>query len=250
MTEAAGEEPKALQKSYSFDNVSFGQVDLHEVDMKYIGAIQKAMTALSAEMANDMATFTADDMAKTVKEAGPRSLTQSGCMDTLKKLLADAKTKQNAHTVIASLATTCTSTAEPLIVPLIPELLNDCAHKKAEIRTTAEGAIRDICENICPWACRTVLRMLYEGVKATKWQLKVAACKSVGSIAEKNPEAFARCLPEAMPVISEAMWDTKADVKNAAAECMQKCCASVSNRDIKPFVPALINAIQNPEEVS
>lgn len=109
---AAGEEKKALQKSYSFDNVSFSQVDLHEVDIKYIGAIQKAMTTLSAELANDMAVFTADDMAKTVKQAGPRSLIQSGAMDTLKKLLADPATKQNAHTVIASLATTCNTLAE------------------------------------------------------------------------------------------------------------------------------------------
>mmetsp|Transcript_130525 Transcript_130525/g.194371 ORF Transcript_130525/g.194371 Transcript_130525/m.194371 type:complete len:1068 (+) Transcript_130525:173-3376(+) len=247
---AAGEEKKALQKSYSFDNVSFSQVDLHEVDIKYIGAIQKAMTTLSGELANDMAVFTADDMAKTVKQAGPRSLIQSGAMDTLKKLLADPATKQNAHTVIASLATTCNTLAEPLIVPLLPELLKDVAHKKAEIRTTAEGAIRDICENICPWGCRPILRMLYEGVKETKWQVKAVACKSIGSIAEKMPEAFARCLPEAMPVVSEAMWDTKADVKNAAADCMAKCCDAVSNRDIKPFVPALISAIKNPDEVS
>ena len=41
-------EEKTLQKSYSFDGVSFGAADLHEVDMKYVGAIQKAMTALKA----------------------------------------------------------------------------------------------------------------------------------------------------------------------------------------------------------
>jgi hypothetical protein len=147
------------------------------------------MTALSQEMANNMAVFTSDHMAKTVKEAGPRSLIQSGAIETLKKLMADAKTEQNAHTAVASLATTCTAIAEvchrpfilhdwskwseysvlmlnrrageritqgsdcapmlqPLIVPMT-ELLKDCAHKKAEICTTAEGVS-------CPFVLRDV----------------------------------------------------------------------------------------------
>mmetsp|Transcript_68334 Transcript_68334/g.142419 ORF Transcript_68334/g.142419 Transcript_68334/m.142419 type:complete len:1066 (-) Transcript_68334:74-3271(-) len=245
----AEDKPKALQKSYSFDNVSFSHVDLHEVDMKHIGAIQKAMTTLSGEMSNDLAVFTADDMAKTVKEAGPRALIQSGAIDTIKKLLEDVKTKENAHTAIASLATGTTTMSEPLIVPFIPDLLKDCAHKKAEIRTTAEGALRDICTVACPWACRSILRMLYVGVQDTKWQIKVVACRMIGQIAEKHPEPFSRCLPEAMPVVSAAMWDTKKDVKECATAAMRQCCDSVSNRDIKPFVPELINAIQNPSEV-
>lgn len=40
-------------------------------------------------------------------------------------------------------------------------------------RACVVQAIRDICENICPWGCRPILRMLYEGVKETKWQVKV-----------------------------------------------------------------------------
>ena len=53
-----------------------------------------------------------------------------------------------------------------------------------------------------------------------------------------------------MPVIAAGVWDTKADVKKAAVKAMQQACDSVDNRDIKPFVPALISATQNPDEVA
>ena len=53
-----------------------------------------------------------------------------------------------------------------------------------------------------------------------------------------------------MPVIAAGVWDTKADVKTAAVKAMQSGCDSVDNRDIKPFVPALISATQNHDEVA
>jgi hypothetical protein len=53
-----------------------------------------------------------------------------------------------------------------------------------------------------------------------------------------------------MPIIAAGVWDTKADVKKAAVKAMQAGCDSVDNRDIKPFVPALISATQNPDEVA
>lgn len=136
---AAEEEAKIkLQKSYSFDNVSFAAVDLHEVDMKHIGAIQKAMTAMKAEMPKEMAGFTADDMAKTVKAAGPRSIIQSGALDGLKALVADPKTKENAYTLISALSAECKTMVEPFLVPMIQTICEDVAHKKKEVQIVAE----------------------------------------------------------------------------------------------------------------
>lgn len=243
------EDEKTLQKSYSFDGVSFGTADLHEVDMAHVGAIQKAMTALKAEMPKEMAGFTADDMAKTVKAAGPRSLIQAGALDGLKALAADNKTKENAYTVISALAAECTTMVEPLLVPMLEGICVDVAHKKKEVQVAAEEAADNIVDSVCSWAVRPVLELLFKALKSTKWQVKVCVCKLLEKLATKHPFAFSRCLPMSIQPISEAMWDTKADVKKAAAACMLAGCNSVTNRDIKPFVEPLVFAIQNPEEV-
>jgi hypothetical protein len=150
---AEEEEKKiALQKSYSFDNVAFNTVDLHEVDMKHIGAIQKAMTAMKAEMPKEMAGFTADDMAKTVKAAGPRSIIQAGALDGIKALVADNKTKENAYTLISALAAECQTMVEPFVVPMIQTIVEDVAHKKKEVQGAAEEVTSHtrLCQSALP----------------------------------------------------------------------------------------------------
>ncbi|GMF03773.1 unnamed protein product [Ambrosiozyma monospora] len=57
-------------------------------------------------------------------------------------------------------------------------------------------------------------------------------------------------MPELIPVLSEAMWDTKNDVKKAATETMTKCTATVENKDIERFIPSLVKSIADPKLVT
>jgi len=238
---------KTLQKSYSFDNVSFS---ITTADPKDVGAIQKAMQTLSKEMTADLAKFTADELAAIIKKCGPEALVQAGGIEALKNMAAENSTKANAYIVITSLATTVGSTVEPLLVPFIPSFIEGVSHKKKEVQVAAEQAGNALIDILCPWAIRVVQSMLFAGAMETKWQTKVFALNLLGKLAEKHPRAFCRTLHESMPVIAAGVWDTKADVKKAAVKAMQQACDSVDNRDIKPFVPALISATQNPDEVA
>jgi elongation factor 3 len=193
--------------------------------------------------------FTADDMAHVVKRAGPYALVESGAIEKLKTMMDDSKGLENGLVIIESLARICGSVVEPLIMPLLPYVLEAMSHKKNEVRAFAEEAGPAMMTMMCAWAMKPVQKMLFEGIKNTKWQTKMWSLALLGQCAEKYPVAFSKTLPESVPVISEAMWDTKAQVKKTAAKTMEFACASCDNRDIKPFVPALINAIQNPEEV-
>ncbi|GMF05060.1 unnamed protein product [[Candida] boidinii] len=56
-------------------------------------------------------------------------------------------------------------------------------------------------------------------------------------------------MTELIPILSEAMWDTKVEVKNAATETMSKATSTIQNKDIEPFIPKLITSIANPNEV-
>jgi elongation factor 3 len=243
-----GEAAKGLQKSYSFDNVAFAQGEI-TCDAKDVGHVQKAMAQLAGEMTADMAKFTADDVSHTVKKAGPMVLVESGMIDKLKTMIEDNKTMENALICVESLARVCGTVVEPLVMPFLPAILRACAHKKNEVRALAEEAGPALMTCACPWAIKAIQVMLFEAIKDTKWQSKVWGLVLLGQLADKYPEAFAKTLAVAVPVISEAMWDTKAQVKTVATKTMEFACAACSNRDIKPFVPELIKAIQSPEEV-
>jgi elongation factor 3 len=39
-------------------------------------------------------------------------------------------------------------------------------------------------------------------------------------------------------------------LQNAAVDAMTACCSVVGNRDVEPFVPALISCMGNPAEVA
>jgi hypothetical protein len=67
-------------------------------------------------------------------------------------------------------------------------------------------------------------------------------------LVKSAPVQIAKLTPEAVPVLSEAIWDTKTDVKNMARESLTNTTALVSNKDIERFIPALINALNNPVE--
>jgi hypothetical protein len=55
-------------------------------------------------------------------------------------------------------------------------------------------------------------------------------------------------MPNIVPIISEVIWDTKADVKKMACKLLKKVTALVSNKDIEHFIPALIQTLINPVE--
>ncbi|KAI6123252.1 hypothetical protein EDD16DRAFT_686278 [Pisolithus croceorrhizus] len=100
-----------------------------------------------------------------------------------------------------------------------------------------------------PWATALLLPALLHQIKtAGKWQIKTGALVVLNQLVASAPLQTARLMPDIIPVLSEAIWDTKADVKKAARDSLTKACALISNKDIERFIPALINSLINPVE--
>lgn len=59
----------------------------------------------------------------------------------------------------------------------------------------------------------------------------------------------AQCLPEIVPVVSNAMTDIVDAVKVQAKLTMTKCCVAVDNKDVQPVIPKVIQAVSAIEEV-
>jgi flagellar biosynthesis GTPase FlhF len=53
-------------------------------------------------------------------------------------------------------------------------------------------------------------------------------------------------LPKLIPIITNQVWDTKAQVTKAAASALLAVCETNENPDISPAIPAVVNAIYKP----
>ena len=80
-----------------------------------------------------------------------------------------------------------------------------------------------------------------------KWQANLGRANMLASVAAQFPEQTNRVLTEVIPVVSGLMWDTKLQVKDAAAVAMDKVTACCNNKDIKPSIPDIIACILQPE---
>lgn len=84
---------------------------------------------------------------------------------------------------------------------------------------------------------------------AQKWPEKMAALDFILALVKTAPAQLSYRVPDLIPVVSEAMWDTKKEVKEHAYKVMETICQLIVNKDIERFIPELIKCIAKPENV-
>lgn len=193
-------------------------------------------------------------VARAEKE-GATFLRTSNFAEGVAIALADKKSpaaREAAAAVITDVAKTPAIRAlEPLFVDsgIYAALLEAFADKMPAVQKAAVEAVRTYVEKMNPWAAALVLpALLHEIQTAGKWQMKTGSLAILNQLVKSAPAQIAKLTPDIVPILSEAIWDTKADVKKAARDTLTKTTALVSNKDIERFIPALINALINPVE--
>lgn len=187
---------------------------------------------------------------------GPKALQSIGFTDAIIKALNDKKSpaaREGAASAVAALssATDAVKSLEPVFVDsgLYAALIEAFADKMPAVRTAAIDAVKAYVTNMNAWATANVLPALLHQIKtAGKWQVKTGAITILNQLVTSAPLQTARLTPDIVPILSEAIWDTKADVKKAARDSLEKTTALISNKDIERFIPALIKALINPVE--
>ena len=197
----------------------------------------------------------AQSLVSIAQKDGPVAIQQVGFSDAAVKALADKKSpaaREGAASAVAFLATSgAVKALEPTFIDsgLFAALLETMADKMPAVRTAAVEAVRAYVAAMNPWATGLVLPALLHEIKtAGKWQVKAGSLIALNQLVTSAPLQMARLMPDIVPVLSEAIWDTKADVKKAARDSLTKATALVSNKDIERFIPALIKALINPVE--
>jgi len=77
-----------------------------------------------------------------------------------------------------------------------------------------------------PWATFVILPPILEQIKtAGKWQIKTGCLDVLQQLITSAPGQIGRAMPDVIPVLAGAVWDTKADVKKAAKVTLERACS-------------------------
>ena len=181
---------------------------------------------------------------------GPSSVESAGFNEAVKKALVDKKSPASregaAGAVSAIINAGAVKALEPTFIDsgLYAALLETFADKMPAVRQAATNAVKAFVSKMNPWATALVLPALLHEIKNNgKWQVKTGAIVVLNQLVQSAPAQTAKLMSDIVPVLAEAIWDTKADVKKAARESLTKATALVSNKDIERFIPALINPV-------
>lgn len=165
----------------------------------------------------------------------------------------DVKAKANAIEAISFIASSkdYSSAVEPYVIGLTSTVLEAAGDKNKEVASAGAKAIKAITTNVTPRAVKVVLPLILKRiVESNKWTEKVAALEAISILVDVAQAQIALRMPELIPVLSEAMWDTKSDVKKAATATISKSTDTIDNKDIEKFIPALIKCISDPSNVT
>ncbi|KAK5996975.1 Elongation factor 3 [Cladobotryum mycophilum] len=176
-------------------------------------------------------------------------------IEGLKKQLAnkkDATAREKACIAVEAIASHAEVSAnvEPYLIVLLPAVLAAVGDKITAVKNAATAAVLAIAGAVSGNAVKVVLPHLIESIRtAQKWPEKMAALDFIDALVKSAPAQLAYRVPELIPVVSEAMWDTKKEVKERAYKTMEQICQLIVNRDIERFIPELIKCIAKPENV-
>ncbi|KAF2122348.1 armadillo-type protein [Lophiotrema nucula] len=176
-------------------------------------------------------------------------------VELLKKQLAskkDATARERALDAIRAIAqhANISPAVEPYLVSLLPSTLAAVGDKMTPVKVAAQTAAEAIVTAANANAVKAIIPHISHSLEnAQKWPEKMTDLKCIEILAAKSPAQTAFRVPELIPVVSGAMWDTKPEVKKYAYSTMEKICALISNKDIERFIPELIKCVAKPENV-
>jgi elongation factor 3 len=113
------------------------------------------------------------------------------------------------------------ATAECVVLPMLGAVLEALADKLKPVSMEAEKVVDAILASMSPHAVMGITPTVL-AERDGKWQSNLGRAKMLKEMAEKFPKQMNRVLTSVMPVVSGLMWDTKPQVKDTAAEAMNK----------------------------
>lgn len=217
--------------------------------------LEQLLTKLSVSKTADEAKGASQEIATFINGDIQEADAPTKAVDSLKKMLnnkKDAGARQNACEAIATIAkhSDVSVTVEPYLVQLLPAVLAAVGDKMAAVKVAAQDAAISITKAVNANAVKLLIPHFVNSIRtAQKWPEKMTDLECIEALTESASAQAAYRVPDLIPIVSEAMWDTKPEVKKKAYSTMEKVCALIVNKDIERFIPELIKCISKPENV-
>ncbi|KAH9808947.1 P-loop containing nucleoside triphosphate hydrolase protein [Melampsora americana] len=220
-------------------------------------AASALLQALYQAPDNPSVTVAARALATHVTTTGLRSLAVDGITEDLVRASRSklAPERERAMIALEEICRTVGSPGgfDPYILPLLPVILERYSETgKAEvIGKAAEKTVKQILKLPPPEAVPMFMSTLFEilSTSGVKWKTKTGALDILTALVKIGPDQIAERLGEIIPHLTAEMRDTKAEVSAAGQKAALAICGVLSNLDVLPFVPLLVNCMARPDTV-
>jgi elongation factor 3 len=161
-------------------------------------------------------------------------------------LVAQIGKKDGAQAALEGLTKVATdkgSAASPFLVAAFDNIMEATKDKSKKVQDAAVAAGEAVMGTMSPFAVDLVLPSLLAGlgVKASPAQ-KQGTCKLITALAARAPKSTGYLLVKLVSPVAELTCDVKKEVKTAALECMTAICNCTGNKDLEPFLSAVVEA--------
>ena len=162
----------------------------------------------------------------------------------------DEDARKAAAEKIAELAGAASFAEEPYLIELLETAITLAGdNKSSNVRAAGDAAVDAIAPKLSEFAVRPALKPIFAGFQSQFWQSTMAALRVLDGFVARNRKAVAANLPEIIPELAQVMVHMRSEVKEASTASMAKVADCVGNLDIEPFIPTLIECINNVDEV-
>ncbi|KAF2136757.1 uncharacterized protein K452DRAFT_292087 [Aplosporella prunicola CBS 121167] len=224
-------------------------------NQKSVKVLEELLQKLTLSKAQDEINAASLDLATFINGDIEEGDAPTQAVALLKKQLSnkkDAVARERAADAIRAIAehSTVSPAVEPYLVAILPAILAAVGDKMVPVKNAAQSAVEAIANAVNANAAKAILPPVIESLRnAQKWPEKMTDLKAIETLCARSPAQMGYRVPDLIPVVSESMWDTKAEVKKAAYGTMEKLCELISNKDIERFIPELIKCVAKPENV-
>lgn len=123
-------------------------------------------------------------------------------------------------------------------------------HKQKTVREAADELFTTIVDKMNPHALKIALPEIFEGINMRKWETQYSSLAAMKKLAGEKTLAVARNLQAIIPVVSDQMTASKAQVAEIALSCMKDVSSVSGNNDLAPFIDQIVTSVLSPEAVS
>ena len=190
----------------------------------------------------------------SVKAGGVAALKSSGLLAQLEADLADTGKKagpkrQAAVEAIASLVE-AGKPVQPYLAELLASVLTACGDKVKPVANAADETAQTIVKSLDPHAVKSLVPSLVEKLDTgdNKAGTVYSALEVIRELLKKSANQVLAENAAFIPLLADLVNDINGDVEDAARSLVAEITELIENHDVEPLLPALLEAMIDPEE--